>query len=135
MTDIPKHLRRLVQERAQGKCEYCLIHEDFVMAPHEPDHILSEKHAGATTAENLAWACTLCNRFKGSDVGSFDPLSQKFVPLFNPRAQHWHRHFKLNGAVIEPVTASGRVTVFLLRFNDIARVDDRAVLIESEDYP
>jgi len=76
MTSISERLRRIVQERAHGKCEYCLVHEDFAMVPHEPDHILAEKHGGLTASENLAWACALCNRFKGSDVGSFDLVSQ-----------------------------------------------------------
>ncbi len=32
---VPKRLRRQVQERAQGRCEYCLIHESDMYYPHE----------------------------------------------------------------------------------------------------
>lgn len=35
--------------RVNGCCEYCLIHEDDVLLPHEPDHIIATKHRGTTT--------------------------------------------------------------------------------------
>jgi hypothetical protein len=54
--------RRLVRARAQGRCEYCLIHEDDVLLPHEPDHIIASKHRGVTDKDNLAWTCFVCNR-------------------------------------------------------------------------
>jgi 5-methylcytosine-specific restriction endonuclease McrA len=73
---VPERLRRQVQERAQGRCEYCLIHESDMYYPHEPDHVIAEKHGGATSLENLAWACFYCNRFKGSDLASVDPASR-----------------------------------------------------------
>jgi 5-methylcytosine-specific restriction endonuclease McrA len=92
---VPERLRRQVQERAQGRCEYCLIHEADMYYPHEADHVIAEKHGGATSLENLAWACFYCNRFKGSDLASVDPASQKVVLLFNPREQSWNRHFRL----------------------------------------
>src|SRR5579885_2087602 len=60
---VPERLRRQVQERAQGRCEYCLIHENDMYYPHEPDHVIAEKHGGATSLENLAWSCFYCNRF------------------------------------------------------------------------
>ena len=62
---IPERLRRQVRERAQGRCEYCFIHEADMYYPHEADHVIAEKHGGATSLENLAWACFYCNRFKG----------------------------------------------------------------------
>jgi hypothetical protein len=39
MTYIPEPLRRLVVERAGGRCEYCLLHEDDTFFTHEIDHI------------------------------------------------------------------------------------------------
>jgi 5-methylcytosine-specific restriction endonuclease McrA len=44
---IPERLRRQVQTRVQGRCEYCLIHEADMYYPHEPDHVIAEKHGGA----------------------------------------------------------------------------------------
>ncbi len=123
---VPERLRRQVQERAQGRCEYCLIHE--------ADHVIAEKHGGATSLENLAWAWFYCNRFKGSDLASVDPASQKVVLLFNPRKQSWKRHFRLNGGRIEGMTASGRATVALLHLNDAERVAYRLGLIDIGHY-
>jgi len=87
MSRVPERLRSQVRDRAHGQCEYCLIHEDEVLYPHEADHIVAEKHGGPTTLENLAWACGVCNRNKGSDVASIDANTGKVVPLFHPHLQ------------------------------------------------
>jgi 5-methylcytosine-specific restriction endonuclease McrA len=89
---IAVRLRRQVAERAQHRCEYCLIHEMDTFFPHEPDHVIAEKHGGPTSSENLAYSCFNCNRFKGSDLASVDPQTGKIVLLFNPREQKWKRH-------------------------------------------
>jgi len=133
-SSIPELLRRQVQERANGRCEYCRVHEADMYFPHEPDHVIAEKHGGRTTSENLAWSCFYCNRFKGSDLASVDPISGRVVHLFHPRTQRWHRHFRLNGALIEGLTASGRATVTLLRLNGAERVAFRLGLIEIGHY-
>ena len=133
-TSVPERVRRQVQERAQGRCEYCLIHEEDMYYPHEADHVIAEKHGGPTSLENLAWACLYCNRFKGSDIASVDPMTQKVVSLFHPREQRWSRHFRLNGGLIEGITARGRATVALLHFNDTERVAFRLRLIELGHY-
>jgi len=134
-TSIPERLRRQVKERAAGRCEYCRIHESDMFYPHEPDHVIAEKHGGATALENLAWSCFYCNRFKGSDLASIDPTSRRVVTLFHPRTQRWHRHFRLNSALIEGMTASGRATVGLLHLNDAERVAYRLGLMEIGHYP
>ena len=74
-TYVPAALRQLVTQRANEKCEYCLYPHDASFLSFEIEHILSEKHSGATTEDNLALACPYCNRFKGSDIGSIDPIS------------------------------------------------------------
>lgn len=132
---IPERLRRQVQERARGRCEYCLVHESDMYYPYEADHVIAEKHGGPASLDNLAWACLYCNRFKGTDLASLDPDSQKVVFLFHPREQRWNRHFRLNVARIEGITASGRATVALLRLNDPERVTFRLRLIELGYYP
>lgn len=89
-TYIPNPLRDLVIRRAEYRCEYCLLHqEDEPIYPHEIDHIIAEKHSGPTQADNLAYACFYCNRFKGTDLASIDPLSGDITPLYNPRTQIW----------------------------------------------
>src|SRR5690348_2521949 len=122
---ISAALRRQVRERASERCEYCLLAEVQAFFPHEPDHIVSRKHGGETVSANLALACFDCNRFKGTDISSVDPLTGDLVHLFNPRIQAWSDHFVLRGGMIVPLTAVGRVTEKLLQFNLGSRVEVR----------
>ena len=78
-TYIPAELRRRVISRAGEACEYCQIPADATVNGCEVDHIVAEKHGGATSEENLAYACFFCNRNKGSDLGSHKPGTQEFV--------------------------------------------------------
>lgn len=135
MTYIPKALREQINTQAKGRCEYCLIHEDDAFWPHELDHIFAEKHGGTTDETNLCLCCEVCNGFKGSDLCSLDPLTGEIVSLFHPRRQNWQEHFRLNRTRIEPLTASGRVTVKILRINDDERLQERAILIAARRYP
>jgi hypothetical protein len=138
MTYVSAQLRRLVIERAQNCCEYCRIHADYRHFPYEVDHIIAEKHGGATTAENLCWSCYICNGYKGSDIGSMDwEGTRQLTPLFNPREQVWDEHFRLDESTAEiiPLTAEGRVTVFLLRLNADEQILARQFLMQLGLYP
>ncbi len=84
------------------------------------DHIISIKHGGSSETDNLAYACALCNRAKGSDVGSVS-TSGEFMRFFNPRTDSWAEHFRLEQAAIRPLTTVGEVTARILGFNDGAR--------------
>ena len=128
VTHIPAELRRHVRERATLRCEYCLIPESAAFASHEIDHIVAEKHGGATVSENLSLSCALCNGYKGSDVASVDAESGETVRLFHPRRDVWSNHFISGPDTIEPVTPIGRVTVQLLRMNSAERVEERQLL-------
>jgi len=99
------------------------------------DHIIARKHGGTTTADNLALACYYCNRYKSTDVGSFDPETGKFILLFNPRTQIWDDHFALDREYIVPITPEGRVTVALLQLNHPDHLQERRILIEVGLYP
>jgi HNH endonuclease len=127
-TYIPAALRRLVEDRAQNQCEYCLLPAKIAFFPHEIDHIIAEKHGGQTDAENLAYTCWRCNRHKGSDLGSFDPETQDFCFLFNPRIGEWTAQFRLEGVTIVGITAVGRTTVSLLQLNNSVRLAERKKL-------
>ncbi len=108
---ISAELRRLVAERADHLCEYCLMHEDDRGFGCHVDHIISEKHGGLTEESNLAYACAPCNRAKGSDVGSVAEQGGSFVRLYNPRIDKWHEHFKIiDGSQTTGLTDVGRVT-------------------------
>lgn len=134
-TTIPAALRRLVRERAALRCEYCRLAEESAYFPHEPDHVISEKHGGRTDAQNLALACFDCNRFKGSDIASMDPQTGGLTPLYNPRLEDWASHFCPSKGRIVPLTAIGRVTVALLRMNLEVRVEVREELASVGAWP
>lgn len=111
------------------------MHQDDSGARHQVDHVISEKHGGATTLENLALSCLLCNRRKSSDIGSIDRQSGQFTPLFNPRLQSWKSHFQFDGAQLVGLTAEGRVTIEFLQLNAPERLLERGELIRAGRYP
>lgn len=128
---ITAALRHQVHHRADACCEYCLIPELAVLVAHEIDHVIAEKHGGQTVLDNLALACTSCNKYKGSDLASIDPFDGEMMRLFQPRRDRWDEHFRLSGGEILPLTAIGRVTVRLLQFNRSERIAIRQVLAEA----
>ena len=135
MTYISPRLRALVIARARESCEYCRVHVEYTAFIHEIDHVIAQKHGGATAPDNLAYACAQCNRFKCSNVAAIDPQTSAIVPLFNPRTQHWYDHFQLDGPVITPLTAIGRATEKLLQLNQIDRLLLRKELLAAGRYP
>lgn len=128
MSWISETLRAAVRERAGGRCEYCLTHEDDVLIPHEPDHIVAEQHGGQTTADNLAFACFHCNRRKGPNLASVDPTTGEVARLYQPRTSPWREHFSVSKHQIVGLTSTGRATVALLRLNCPERVALREAL-------
>jgi len=121
-------LRRQVIARAANRCEYCLIHQDDSIASHQIDHVIAEKHLGATTLDNLALSCMTCNLRKGSDLSSVDPESKKVSILFNPRTQNWFDHFEIDDIYIQGLTTEGRTTVHCLQLNSSQRIAERREL-------
>ncbi len=129
MSYISAALRKQVTDRADSKCEYCQFPQALSLFTFEMEHIISEKHEGETTLDNLALACPPCNRSKGSDLGSIDPVTQKLTPFFHPRLQQWSDHFRFEGVSIVPLTAEGRVTTKILQFNSSDRISERTYLM------
>jgi hypothetical protein len=117
------------------RCEYCRFPQSVTLLAFEMEHIISEKHGGITSLENLALACPYCNRAKGTDLGSIDPATNQLTPFFNPRTQNWQEHFTLAGTAIVPLTAEGRVTVAILQFNHPDRLQERERLLAIGQYP
>lgn len=135
MVYISEALRRQVIDRAAGVCEYCRLHQRDSLFLHELDHIIPVKHRGQTVAENLCLSCLDCNRFKGSNFASFDPETERIIPLFNPRVDTWSDHFALLGPEIVGMTPEGRVTVYILNLNNPQRLALRRQLIAAGRYP
>lgn len=127
MSDRPSaSLRKLVFDRAEGRCEYCLFPQDLAASSHQIDHIIAEKHGGKTHESNLALCCILCNLRKGSDIGTLDPATGQLTSLFHPRIHAWREHFRIDGVQIFGFTAIGRATVQFLQLNSIDRLTERA---------
>lgn len=128
-------MRQLVAERADFLCEYCLVHDADAYHGCEVDHILSIKHGGSTTENNLAYACFHCNRHKGADLGSVSLRTGSLVRFDNPRTDRWKEHFYLSEGRIEPLSEIGEVTSRMLEFNHPERVAFRKLLAETGRYP
>lgn len=111
------------------------MHEEDAGFPHQADHILSLKHGGITEPENLAYACAICNRRKGSDIASVDLGSGELIPLFHPRLDRWSDHFRLDSEWIIPMSRTGEATIRLLGMNIMERLAERRLLQSLGRYP
>jgi HNH endonuclease len=131
---IAASVKKLVSQRANGACEYCLMHQDFSIYSHEIDHVVATKHGGQSTVDNLVIACLPCNRHKGSDLTSIDPITGVITTLFNPRTQIWSDHFKLEGGLVLGLISIGRTTIFLLQMNEVSRLQLRQALVDQGLY-
>jgi hypothetical protein len=128
-------LRQQVAERAYHVCEYCLIHEDDVFWGFETDHVISRKHDGPTSLDNLAWTCACCNRNKGTDVGTVVGNPARLTRLFHPRRDAWAQHFVLQQVEIDGLSDIGLGTSKLLKLNEDARLKERRGLQLVGRYP
>ncbi len=117
--NIPARLRQQVAERAGHRCSYCRSPE-AVGVPMVIDHVIPQAVGGVTALNNLALACYRCNEFKGARLNVPDPRTGEVVPVFNPCAQEWHKHFSwsADGLRIVGQTAIGRATVEALHLNN-----------------
>lgn len=114
---IPAALRRLVIDRAQGRCEYCRLAHEGQEAAFHVDHVIPRKAAGPTILENLAVACVSCSLRKAARRTAIDPETGEDAPLFNPRQDAWSEHFRWRGVVLVGLTATGRATIQALQMN------------------
>jgi len=102
------------------------------------DHIISEKHGGPTEEANLAYACLICNRNKGSDIASLLPGATTLVQFFSPRTDRWSDHFRLDnsdGITIVSRTDIGEATARIFGFNVSERLLERQALQMAGRYP
>ena len=134
---VPTALKRLVAARARNCCEYCRSREDHSAVSFSVEHVVPRVGGGATTLENLAFACQACNNHKHAQTKALDPLSRQWVPLFNPRRQRWPDHFKWNDDASRVVgrTAIGRAAVMKLRLNRPGLIRQRNVMARAGQHP
>lgn len=125
-------IREQVRKRAAGRCEYCRLPDWIELTgPFHLEHVIARQHRGTDDLENLAWACSRCNRYKGTNLSSVDPDSNQIVALFNPRRERWADHFQVIGAKIQGRSPAGRATSWLLQMNAERRVELRSELIRQ----
>ena len=124
-------LRQLVWDRAQDNCEYCRLPQPVDIMPFQLDHIISIKHHGPTTADNLALCCYNDNVHKGPNIAGIDPVTRQVTRLFHPRQDVWEEHFAWNGPTLMGRTAIGRTTIDVLNINLADRIEQRRLLIQA----
>jgi hypothetical protein len=117
MSDVSPRLRRLIENRAAGRCEYCRLAQKGQEATFHIDHIAPRTAGGPTVAENLALACVSCSLRKAARRSAPDPLTGHKVTLFHPRRQRWARHFQWRGVQVVGRTPTGRATLAALQMN------------------
>jgi hypothetical protein len=113
---------RLVESRADGRCEYCRMHQALQGATFHVEHIVPLSQGGLSELHNLAWACPGCNLRKADRILVADPDSLIQVALFHPRHDQWSEHFRWEGYQIVGLTPVGRATVWALDLNQPRRL-------------
>jgi 5-methylcytosine-specific restriction endonuclease McrA len=134
MSKVTDNLRLLVAHRASFRCEYCRIPDMGFGLPFQVDHIRALKHGGTSAYSNLAYCCPDCNRYKGTDVGSYGEDDETLIPFYNPRKDAWQDHFILENGKIRGLTQVGVVSTKIFRFNLDERVLYRLALMDSDLY-
>lgn len=125
---------RLVQQRAEYRCEYCQTRQEIIGQTLHVDHIAP---TGGDDPDNLCLACPTCNLSKAQAITAPDPETGQMVPLFNPRQQQWADHFAWvdAGQRVEGLTPEGRATVERLRMNQDRLVVARAFWVRAGLHP
>ncbi|NJK83293.1 MAG: HNH endonuclease [Saprospiraceae bacterium] len=133
---ISERVRQLVMERANFQCEYCRVYQANAFYAFHIDHIISLKHGGDNSLDNFAFACSICNMLKGTDLGSILEPDGTIIRFFNPRKDIWTTHFEVNpNGILYPKTLEAEVTIKILQLNHMDTIIERRILIEIGLYP
>ncbi|MBL7785346.1 MAG: HNH endonuclease [Chitinophagales bacterium] len=128
---ISDNLRSFIALRANHRCEYCRITEQYAFFGFHVEHIISLKHGGKTEESNLAYACPICNTYKGTDIATLLPGSNELVRFFYPRMDQWNEHFMvLPTGEIQALSSVGIATINILRLNQPDAIIERRLLLE-----
>lgn len=131
----PKFVRDQVTERAHRRCEYCSAYLDYSPDPFTIEHIIPRSQNGPDTLNNLALACFGCNNAKYNRSVGFDDVTAQQSSLYNPRSDVWAEHFIWNDFEIEALSATGRVTVNMLKLNRPPLINLRRLLATIGLHP
>jgi hypothetical protein len=132
---VSRELDRRVRRRATGLCKYCRLPQASDPWAFQLDHIIADQHGGRAKLNNLALACSRCNRNKGPNIAGFDNHTHAIVALFHPRRDESTDHFRWHGAKLLGLTSTGRVTIRVLAINHPDAVALRRELIAEGVFP
>ncbi|MBK8490432.1 MAG: HNH endonuclease [Saprospirales bacterium] len=134
---ISESTKRAVEERADGRCEYCMSLRKFSPQPFIIEHIIPISKGGSDASENLALSCGGCN-------GPTNIKRRKrWIPLlatkllFQPRNYDWATHFEWDAEYLQIIglTPTGRATINALRLNRQELINLREVCLQIGAHP
>ncbi|HEY7493873.1 MAG TPA: HNH endonuclease [Candidatus Tectomicrobia bacterium] len=137
MESISRATRDKIASAAHYRCEYCQTAQEISGAQMHIEHIIPLSRGGRSDESNLCLACAWCNSYKWVQTHGVDPETHTEVPLFHPRTQQWHAHFRWseNGVYIMGLTVIGRATVETLKMNNEFIVPARRHWVEAGWHP
>ena len=135
MSVISAELRRHVEARAQGRCEYCGLAQEGQEAHFHIDHVVPVVVGGPTTLENLAVACVSCSLRKSARQTAMDPTTGEMTSIYNPRQDRWKVHFRWDGVKVVGLTQTGRATIDALSLNRLSILRIRREESERGRHP
>jgi hypothetical protein len=131
------HVRRQVEERAGGCCEYCRSQNSCSATSFSVEHIIPRSKAGSDQLSNLALSCQGCNNAKFTAIDAIDPSTGQRASLFHPRNDRWSEHFAWSHdfLLILGLTPTGRATIDRLQLNRDGVVKLRRILRNAGEHP
>lgn len=87
--------------------------------------------------ENLAFACSGCNKYKSHRISGLDEDTGIEAAFYNPRTDVWNEHFIWSEDFIELIglTAKGRITIKELKLNRQSIRNLRRILVIADEHP
>ena len=130
-------LRRTVEIRAAGRCEYCHAPQTACGYRFHLEHIVPASEGGSDGIQNRALACAACNLAKSDRTTSVDPETGQTASLFDPRTHAWDEHFRWQGdpPLIVGVTPEGRAADVALDLNGQLWLDARRLWFDAGLLP
>lgn len=134
---ISESLKQTVEERADGRCEYCLSLRKYSPQPFVIEHISPRSKGGTDDLENLALSCGGCNGHKYQKTEAPDPITSVLTPLFHPRKDSWSTHFEWDVDYLQiiGITPIGRATVRALHLNREELINLRMLVKMTGEHP
>ncbi|HTN88093.1 MAG TPA: HNH endonuclease signature motif containing protein [Sorangium sp.] len=87
---VSTEARSIVRAAFGGRCGYCGVSETSVGGELEIDHFHPLAAGGSDDIENLVYACTACNRFKGDYAPA--PDAPESLRLLRPQRDDFGAH-------------------------------------------